>query len=245
MMKLLPALLVLGFALPLHAALRLSHEERLASGEQPSKSQIFRNSSPSWYWVYEGVAQGESFVASGTQVEALRLRVAQLNDASPEAPLEVEIRSPNLRATYVRGSIRPDEAAREFHWAAAQLDHCAPLEKGKPYVLLMHSKTTRHNAPWLINAVFKHVYPSGRHLGYADDLFFSLSFSSGTDLHVGPATTEEPCLPTNSGRKGGVSVPTAPTLQHGGRTRPAIAASDPLGPIPSAYRVSTEALMTP
>lgn len=249
-MKFISGLLVLGLALPLgalHASLRSQREDQIVvSGDiGPAKSQIFRDSSPTWYWVYEGVAQGQGFVAAGTQVDTMRLRIAHLNDAKPEAALEVEIRSPNLRALYVRGTIRPEEAGREFRWAAVQLDHRAPLEKDKPYVLLLHSKATRHNAPWLINAAFKDLYPSGRHLGYADDLFFSLSFSSGADLHVGPATTVEATLPMNSGRTGGAPMPTTPTLQFGGRSRPAIAASDPLGPIPSAYKVNAEALMTP
>jgi hypothetical protein len=249
-MKLIPGLLVLGFALPLgmlHAALRSQPEDQIvvAGDTGRSRSQIFRDSSPTWYWVYEGLAQGQSFVATGTDVETLRLRVAQLNDATPEAPLEVEIRSPNLRVVYVCGSIRPDEPGREFRWIAARLDHRSTLEKGKPYVLLLHSKATRHNTPWLINAVFKDLYPSGRHLGYADDLFFSLSFSSGAELHVGPATTEQATLPTNSGRKGGVPMLTAPALQFGGRSRPAIATHDPLGPIPSAYKISGEGLTAP
>ena len=249
-MKPSPEFLVLIFALPLsalHAALGSEYEDNIIASvnAQPLKSQIFRDSSPSWYWVYEGVAQGQSFVATGTAVETLHLRVAQLNDASPEAALEVKVRSPDLRALYVCGTIPPDEAAREFRWAAARLDHRGPLEKGKSYVLLMHSKETRHNAPWLVNAVFKDLYPSGRHLGYADDLYFFLSFSSGAELHVGPSTTAAPCVPTNSGRKGGMPMPTAPTLGFGGRSRPAIAAHDPLGRIPEAHKINAETLMAP
>ena len=53
-----------------------------------------------------------------------------------------------------------------------------PLTKGNTYVLLLQSKNTRHDAPWLINAIFQNVYPEGRHLGYEDDLFFSLSYAS-------------------------------------------------------------------
>jgi hypothetical protein len=240
-MKLIPGFLALALGLPLSA---LHGSQQQYSSEpidsRPSMSRTYSALSPSWYWVYEGVAHGQTFVATGTQIEALQLRVARLNDGTPQGALQVEVRSSDLRVMYVRGTIAASAAGREFRWTGVQMEQRASLEKGKSYVLLIHSKATRHNAPWLINSIFEDVYPSGRHLGYTDDLFFSLSFSSGTELHVGPPTSGRSTIPVNSGRKGGTPVPTTPALRFGGQSLPVIARYDPLGPIPSA--LSAEAL---
>jgi hypothetical protein len=216
----------------------LDKEEKLPPPGGVWKSQIYPRSSDGWYWVYEGVAQGQTFVAVSARVETLRLRIARLNDSQPAAPLEVEIRSKDLQEIYVHGVIRPKDVTREFRWAAVELDHRALLRKGTTYVLLLHSKDTRHDAPWLLNATFEKLYSFGRHLGGADDLFFSLSFACGREVHVGPSSVDSPDLPINSGHKGGVPIPRRPTLTFSGRTRPAVAAHDPLGPIPQGQKVA-------
>ena len=192
----------------------------------------FEGRSAGWYWVYEGVAHAQSFVATGREVSSLHLRVARLNARQPLAPLEVEVRDVSLREVFLQGQIRPQEAGRTFRWVPATLKYRAPLQGGKTYVLLLKSRTTRHDAPWLVNAMFRNLYPHGRHLGWTDDLFFALSFGNGTGLRVGLPLSTEPTLPLNSGLKGGAPKPGVPTLSFGGFSCPPVAARDPLGPVP-------------
>jgi len=203
---------------------------------ETAQAQVFEGRSAGWYWVYEGVAHAQSFVANGEQLQALRLRVARLNPRQPAAPLEVEVRDTTLRQVYARGLIPPAVTGRAFRWAAAELVTFSPLERSQRYVLLVHSCGSRHDAPWLVNATFHDLYPEGRHLGYTDDLFFALSFRDGSSLGVGPASDADFTLPINSGRRGGAPRPGRPTLSFGGWTCPQVAASDPLGPIPEASR---------
>src|SRR5438067_1752034 len=83
--------------------------------------------------------------------------------------------------------------------ALAQLSWSTPLEAGRSYALVLHSAGTGHEAPWLVNAAFGDRYPGGRHLGYADDLLFGLTFADGPGVVVGPAGDD--CVrPLNSGR---------------------------------------------
>src|SRR5262249_38674510 len=141
----------------------------------PRQLRLHEADSRGWYWAYEGIAQAQSFQATGRDVEALYLRVARLQEV-PAAPLEVEIRDEKLKVTYAQGQVAPTEAGRTFRWARVAFDFQVPLHEGRTYVILLHSRRTSHQNPWLINAKFGNVYPQGRHLGYADDLFFSISF---------------------------------------------------------------------
>src|SRR5262245_39233632 len=91
-----------------------------------------------WHWVYSTIAHAQALEATGARVKGLRLRVAQLSGTRPAAPLEVEIRGPELRTIYVRGTIDPDRLQREFRWQPVALKHVAPLRPKENYVLLFH-----------------------------------------------------------------------------------------------------------
>lgn len=223
----------------------IERDKLLLGSETKGHTQDFyAASSPGWYWVYEGIAHGQSFVALETQIEAIRLRVARLNGKEPTAPLQVEIRDRSLSTIFAQGTIAPDRAQETFQWASVNLEYRASLKKGYTYILLVHSKETTHDGPWLVNAVFANPYPNGRHLGYQDDLIFSISFN-GRGLHVGPLLHSSPTLPHNSGRPGGIAVRTEPSLHFGGFTRPAATALDPLGPLPKGQRFDVQVGVAP
>lgn len=203
---------------------------------EKSAAQNYEASSQGWYWVYEGVAQAQSFKAAGTEVDKLQFRVAQLNQQVPTGDLEVEIRDRTLKAIYLRGTIPAAEATRDFRWLTVRVDHAVALEKGTTYVLLLHSRNTAQNCPWVVNAIYRDLYPEGRHLGYGDDLFFLLSYRTGGTVRVGPDSNDHFVRPTNSGFAGGPSMRQPLTL-IAPKIVPTVAARDPSGPIPSARNV--------
>jgi hypothetical protein len=203
----------------------------------PVRTHLFEDRSTGWYWVYESVAQAQSFRALGSDIGAIRLRVAQLNEQVPTAPLEIEVRSGDLQKVYLRGSISPEDATLKFQWSAAKLEHKAPLEEGQSYVLLLHSRETHHDTPWLVGAAFRNAFPDGRHLGYPDDLMFSIEFTRCINLVVGPPLNARPEYPIGSGRKGGKAMPTAPALRSASWAQSREARFDPLGPIPAGEKV--------
>jgi hypothetical protein len=198
--------------------------------------QVFEGRSPGWYWVYEGVAQAQTFVARGTRVSGLALRVARLNRNVPDAPLEVEVRDRSLRRIYLHGTIRAEDSALDFRWLAPEVDHAAPLEEGKVYVLLLHSGDTSCVAPWVVNAIYEDLYPDGRHLGHADDLSFSVSFAGGRRVRVGPPWNTPFDRPINSGGRGQTPVRRRLAL-YPLRSSPPADAADPLGAIPPGRKV--------
>lgn len=195
--------------------------------------QEYEASSQGWYWVYEGVAQAQSFRAAGTEVDKLQLRIAQLNQQAPTGDLEVEIRDQTLKEVYLRGTIPAAEATRDFRWVTVRVEHAAALEKGTTYVLLLHSRSTARDCPWVVNAVYRDLYPEGRHLGYGDDLFFLVSYRNGETLRVGPSSNDHFVRPVNSGFAGGPPMRQPLTLISP-KVVPAVALKDPLGLVPSA-----------
>lgn len=203
------------------------------SARETPDGQNYEASSPGWYWVYEGVAQGQTFRATGTDVDKLQLRVAQLNQQSPTGDLEVEIRDRTLKEIYLKGTIPASEATRDFRWLSVRVEHAVALEKGAIYVLLLHSRNTARHCPWVVNAIYRDLYPEGRHLGYGDDLFFQLSYRNGDTLRVGPSGNEHFVRPLNSGFAGGPPMRQPPTLLSP-KVVPAVATKDPLGLVPSA-----------
>ena len=163
------------------------------------------------------------------------LRPAQLNAARPAAELHVEIRDPSLRTLYAQGRIGTEPLDREFRWLPVDFSYRAPLTAGVGYVLLLSSAGTEHTAPWIINAVYQDVYPDGRHLGYADDLFFRMTFEV-EELWVGPGANADLVVPFNSGMKAAPRKNGAVALSA---RFPAVreAAKDPVGPLPRADKV--------
>ena len=170
---------------------------------------------PGWHWVYGTIAHAQSFEATGAEVTAVRLRVAQLNANRPAGPLEVEIRDPKLQTIFVRGTISPKVLGRDFRWQPVTITHTAPLTPGQKYALLMHSQDTRNTGPWVVNAIYQDVYPSGQQWALAhEDFFFELEFKSARGVRVGPAGDNTSlATPINSGADGG-EMPKGPlTLQ--------------------------------
>lgn len=243
---LLSALCVLLLAAAgVQATLQPFSRSKLALEEcVPRQVRLHQTDSRGWYWAYEGIAQAQTFHATGRDVEALYLRVARLQGL-PAAPLDVEIRDEKLKVIYAQGQIAPTDAGRNFRWAQVALDFQVPLQKGRTYVILLHSRRTSHQTPWLINARFGDVYPQGRHLGYADDLFFSISFTSGADLHVGPSFAVPGQLPIGLGKAGDPSTSKTPALSFAGQTCPRIARNDPIGPIPEGRKITGKTMPHP
>lgn len=234
--------LVLAFASAAHGAPSVQREAKPLDRNvrETSAGQSHEASSHGWYWVYEGAAQGQTFRATGTEVDKLQLRVAQLNEQSPTGDLEVEIRDRTLKEVYLKGTISATEARRDFRWLSVRVDHAAALEKGANYVLLLHSRNTARHCPWVVNAIYGDLYPEGRHLGYGDDLYFLVSYRNGETLRVGPSGNEHFVRPLNSGFAGGPPMRQPLTLLSP-KVVPAVAAKDPLGLVPSARVVGPSA----
>lgn len=131
--------------------------------------------------------------------------------------------------------IRSEDSDRTFRWLAAEWSYRAFLIPGQRYVLLLHSPDTQHKAPWVVNATYWDVYPNGRHLGYADDLFFAVAFEVA-EIHVGPPRNAAFDIPLNSGRQGGPAT-RRPTALSAQQPRPHVADRDPIGPIPYGVKV--------
>jgi hypothetical protein len=205
---------------------------------KPALAGVYNADSRGWSSVFGGMAQGQYFLSTAPKVTAIALRVAKLNDNTPEAPLEVEVRDESLENIYAHGTIAPTKARLEFQWMDVVLDHVARIEQSKTYILLMHSQKTTERAPWLVNTVYRDVYPQGRHLGYGDDLFFKIVFDAAHVLLVGPSA-ENPGLPFSSGTPtmGRVSGP--PTLEFP-TPHPAVADNDPVGPVPAGRYVGKD-----
>src|SRR5947209_6729892 len=73
-----------------------------------SGTHVFPCRSEGWYWVYGAIAQGQTFIAPGSRLQGLRLRVARRGADVPQAPLEVEVREAGLRShVLARGRIEP------------------------------------------------------------------------------------------------------------------------------------------
>ncbi len=210
------------------------------SGEQPSEKRYIAES-PGWYWVYQSIAQSQSFLAVGSHIEKLDIRVAKLNANTPQAPLEVEVRDPSLKQVFAHGKISAGPATRDFQWRKVSLDFEAKLQPGRRYLLLFHSQDTNNKSPWLVNAIYRDVYPHGRRVGGKGDLFFSIHFSGGRRLHVGPNEDAKPTIPTNSGLGGGAAY-LAPLALYGESALPKAAEKDPLGKVPRGERVGTDRL---
>lgn len=167
----------------------------------------YEGHSAGWHWIYGSIAHGQTFRATGRTMETLRLRVARLNSSRPAAPLEVEIRDPTMRTVYARGLIETTEAEREFAWRKVRWRHRAALTPEQNYVLFFHSQDTSNKAPWVVNAIYKNLYPDGTHLGYpTEDFFFHLTFTVGRSIQVGPGEKSDLSVPISSGSSGGTKV---------------------------------------
>jgi hypothetical protein len=167
----------------------------------------YESHSAGWHWIYGSIAHGQTFRATGRTMETMRLRVARLNSSRPTAPLEIEIRDPTMRTVYARGLIEATEAEREFTWRKVRWRHRAALTPEQNYVLFFHSQDTSNKAPWVVNAIYKNLYPDGTHLGYTtEDFFFHLTFSGGRSIHVGPGEKSDLSVPISSGSSGGTKA---------------------------------------
>ena len=164
----------------------------------------YRQDSNGWSWVYQGIGHRQTFVSQGRKIEELRIRVARLNENCPSDALSVEIRDPSLELVYAQGRISPMRPKRHFEWARVGMDYVADLEPGKTYVLLFHSMGTQNDEPWVINVVYKDIYPGGQHAPHNHELFFSIAFDNDKQLVVGPKNERAKVLPINSGCGGGV-----------------------------------------
>jgi hypothetical protein len=205
---------------------------------KPAEGGVYNADSRGWSSVYEGIAAGQYFLSAAPKLTAIALRVARLNDNTPEAPLEVEVRDESLENIYAHGTIAPTNARLEFQWVDVALDHVARIEQSETYILLMHSQKTTERAPWLVNRVYRDVYPQGRHLGYDDDFFFKIVFDAAHVLLVGPSV-EKPELPFGSGTATMVRVGGPATLDFP-VPRLAVADKDPVGPVPAGRYVGKD-----
>jgi hypothetical protein len=168
----------------------------LLAKRRPSEFDAHANG---WHVVLGPVVDAQTFEATGTRVRSLRLRVAQLNANRPDAPLVVEIRDLKCETIYVRGTISPDKLKRDFAWQEVSLQHVAPMNFGDSYALVFHARNSKW--PWAINAVYRDVYPFGRHWRHqTEDFFFHIEYQEGTSVRVGPKTNDTPMkTPINSG----------------------------------------------
>jgi hypothetical protein len=175
---------------------------RLLSRYEPLSYDVHFNG---WHWVYSTIVHAQTFEATGTTVETLRLRVAQLNANRPAAPLEVEIRDAKLETIYLRGMIDPGILQREFAWQRVALLHVAPLKPKEKYVLVFHSQGSKNTGPWAVNAIYQDVYPGGHHwYTRTEDFFFAIEYADGRGLRVGPRSDDTAFkTPINSGAGGG------------------------------------------
>lgn len=166
---------------------------------------VFEAHSNGWHWVYADMAQGQTFKASGTTIQQLKVRLARMNRNQPAGDMDIEIRSTDLKQIYLRGSVPAANSTVEFQWHKVKLDHVADLKEGEEYWLIFHSRGTVSKACWAVNAAYKDVYPHGRFCQHAtEDLFFDMEFSNRRNLRVGPDgenTLQK--LPVNSGNEGG------------------------------------------
>jgi hypothetical protein len=158
-----------------------------------------------WHWVYSTIVHAQTFEATGATVQTLKLRVAQLSGNRPTAPLEVEIRDAKFETIYVHGTIDPGVLERDFRWQLAALKHVAPLKFGETYVLVFHSRANKNTSPWAVNAIYRDVYPLGRHwYNHHEDFFFHIEYREGTSVRVGPKSDDTPMkTPISSGAQGG------------------------------------------
>src|SRR5205814_2152820 len=97
---------------------------------------VFEGHSNGWHWVYQDLAQGQTFKPAGSSIRQLRLRVARMNKNKPAGALEVEIRDSQLKKIYLRGQIPAADSTVEFKWHTVKLDHVADLKEGEEYVLI-------------------------------------------------------------------------------------------------------------
>jgi hypothetical protein len=170
----------------------------------PCRPAVFEAHSNGWHWVYSRIAHAQTFAATGAKVTSLRLRVAQLSANRPAAPLEVEVRDLKLQVIYLRGAIDPEVLGREFRWQPVALKHVSPLQPGERYVLLFHSRDSKHTGPWAINASYRDVYPHGQHWYTRHEDFFAIDYDRGRSVRVGPDGEKTGArLPLNSGTQGG------------------------------------------
>lgn len=183
----------------------------------------FDADSDGWHWVYSRIAHAQTFEATGATVKSVKLRVAQLSANRPTAPLEVEIRDAKLETIYLRGAIDPGVLERDFRWRPVGLKHVAPLQFGETYVLVFHSRGNKNTSPWAINAIYRDVYPYGRHwYTHTEDFFFHIEYWEGTSVRVGPRGDFTLLkTPISSGAQGG-------QVEDGGGLR-----LQTFGPLPS------------
>jgi hypothetical protein len=200
------------------------------------EKQLFATNSSGWYWVYEGIAHGQYFKANSIILKSIAVHVAKLNKNNPEGNLIAEIRDKSLKNIYAHGTISPVKSSCEFKWIEFALDHNAKIKKDTTYILLFYSKETKHNAPWILNATYKDIYPNGRHLAYDDDLFFKIEYVDGNALQVGP-TNSDSNIPYNSGDNGG-SLVELPIKINYPTPHSKIADNDPIGIIPEGIFIN-------
>lgn len=176
--------------------------EKLLALQQP---HVYTADFNGWNWVYSNIAHGQSFETPGTRIKSLKLRVAQLSERRPTAPLEVEIRDRSLGTIYLQGLIGSEVLQRDFTWQAVQIQKVAPLQAKGNYVLLFHSRDNNNRSPWAINAIYDNLYPHGHDLCTDhQDFFFQIDFDDAKTLRVGPEG--ENCTartPISSGAEGG------------------------------------------
>jgi hypothetical protein len=159
-----------------------------------------------WHWSFGWIAHVQTFEATGATVQSLRLRVAQLNDNRPAAPLEVEIRDLKFETIYALGSIDPAVTQRDFRWQPVALKHVAPLKFGETYALVFHSRGSKNTGPWVVNTVYRDIYPFGYqwHAKH-QDVFFHIEYCEGTSVRVGPKGDDVTMkTPINSGASAGM-----------------------------------------
>lgn len=201
------------------------------------KGETYEADFNGWHAVYAGFAKAQSFTCRqrGT-IRDVSIRVARLNEQTPEGPLQVEVRDQSLEKIYATGSIAKSRAGRRFQWVNVDLEHTEELETGT-YILLFHSRQTTQVSPWVVNAIYDDLYPYGRRIGGDDDIFFDVGFTDGQRVLIGPPGDAKLDLPINSG-SGPMPNPGQGTLRLSfSEPHTPDANQDPVGPVPVGTRV--------
>ena len=177
------------------------------AGEAPAADDEWAH----WHWIYQGIAHAQPFVAAGTEVKSLMVRVARMiPERPPASALIVEVRDLALGKTLVKGTISPKEVNKNLRWVQVPLAKgAAKLEKGQTYVVLLRSPDSLNDAPWIVAA--RDVAPNKGTVDLTKrELACVVLFRDGGDVRIGPAIGAPDSPP--SGTRGGGGQPYTKSL---------------------------------
>ena len=160
-----------------------------------------------WHWVYQGIAHAQPFVASGTEIKSLSVRVARfLPERAPSSPLVVEVRDPSLQRVLAKGTVAPSQAQKSFRWVEVVLPaagRAAKLEKDKPYLVIFRSPDTLNEAPWILAEKEPLGLPKDPRDFAARHFACAVQFKDGPEVRFGPAAGAPASTPSGTRTGGG------------------------------------------